>query len=219
MFDSFFKKKKPYEILNELKELDIYDETKFEKETLERIKDFKRSLKNVIDFCLDEGVQSKESENRIKSIIKEADDLKNKFNTIENEREETKKNIRVSVERGTEFVVNSHFYPPEYVFNLNKLEGMIVDIDEDKEKNPLFLDKKYDEFRIQIERDIEDFKALHAETIELIGKIDEKLSNKGKESPQAIIEIKEILFRKLQMGLIIEAKAELKKLRKEYKKI
>ena len=216
---SFFRKEKErpkHEVLNAVKAFDTYQDHSYEDETKEAVETFQQRLKNAVDEIIE--IPDNSYMEKVELITKEAVELSLRISKAKVQIEECKLSMRSSVEKGLQFVQSTNFYPPEYVFHINKIEGFITDLTEIREKNPLKSLNEFFEFRTQVEQDIQLFTELHQETIELIDKIDQKMTQKQKNETQNILEIKESLFRAIQMGELLRAKSDLKKLKKEYKR-
>lgn len=215
---SFFRKVKEtpkHEVLHALKMLDVYQNHDYEGKTAEEITEFQEKLHQTINRLIEEDHLLTEKAEEVK---KEAEVLQERLNNAHQQWENHKKSMKESVEKGLVFVQSTNFYPPEYVFHLNKIEGFITDMTELQQKDPLADANEFYAFRDQVEQDIAAFSALHQETIQLVQKIQQKVEQKQKQESQTILEIKESLFRALQMGNLVQARSDLKKLKKEIKR-
>lgn len=216
---SFFRKVKEtpkHEVLQALKAMDLPEEA-YEGKTAEEVQRFRETLQQTINDIIEEENNGMIRE-KVDFITTKRIALREKMEKAQNAWENHKETMRKSVEKGVEFVQTTNFYPPEYVFHLNKIEGFITDMTELQEKDPLASPDEFLDFCTQTEQDILLFTQLHQETILLMDKIDQKMTQKQKLETQAMIEIKESLFRALQMGHLLQARSDIKKLRKEYKR-
>lgn len=218
MFSFFGKAKEPpkHEVLQQLKALDVYQNHAYEDETEKAITQFQQNLYNTIDAIIETPDNSFTIQaDRMQA---EASALQEKLKEAIEQWEHHKQSMKETVEKGVAFVQSTNFYPPEYVFHLNKIEGFTIEMSELQEKNPLASANEFFEFRDQVERDIALFSELHQETIDLMQKIEQRMAQKQKAETQNMLEIKESLFRALQMGHLLQAKSDVKKLKKEVKR-
>lgn len=213
--NSFFKKEKQNEsekvvILKKLKEL--------RKICTENIKGNNKLKKefyfNQIDKLINELIEEKrddlayyrkelkESEESIRKIDKDIQVTKETW-------EEVKPEIEKIIKESVDFIGKTSFYPPEYAFDINKLKGDVLEIDEDLEEEEVIEIKEVKEKAETLQKNIESFKKVHKKTNELIEKI-EKQGTKNEE----VNDIKHELFVYLQQGKIRKAEKMLKKLKR-----
>lgn len=212
-------KEEQYQLLNQLREMAKLSEGQYIEETLELIQPFHVELTDCINAIIDRGLATEEMKERANRLLSKGEDMQKRLDAARVEWGKLKEEIEEVVEFGVAFIQGSNFYPPEYTFNINKLKGSTIEIDEHVQDNPLHDSNGYKELIVQVKTEIHEYRALHEETTELIEKIKKRKVQFGKEEKAEMLEIKEKLFRNLQMGQLGEVKKELKKLRKELKRM
>lgn len=212
MFFSFGNKKaleKKKQTIKEILELDTFKESEFADDTKSAIEKLRKEIDDCVEVIANSPIKDS-NEILIGEIKGKVKRLSIEINSSQLEYDRLYKDIELAVEKGVEYIDGTNFYPPEFVFNLNKLKGMLLEIEEIKKTNPLASSKEFEDFKKQVEDEIEEFKKMHEKTVALM-KLVENKKKENKAEPQEIIDIKEKLFRLLQFGKTKEAEEELKK--------
>lgn len=208
-----------YDLLRDLKALDVYVDHSFEGKTKDMVDVFQQKIVYLINQMIDTNKKNVTYwEKETTAIQLAATDLTQAFAEAHVSWDEQTRKIEQTVEESIRFVEEIRFYPPEYIFSINQLKGHLLDIEENKEKNPLQEEPAYEQLRTQVQKDLSDYHLLHQETVQMLEKIEKKKIQNKKAENNDIIETKERLYRHLQMGKLTQAKSELKKLTKAYKR-
>lgn len=212
MFFSFGNKKaleKKKQTIKEILELDTFKESEYTDETKSAVEKIRKEIDDCVEVVANSAIKDSNEIlfGEVKGKVKRLN-IEINSNVLEYDR--LYKDIELAVEKGVGYIAGTNFYPPEFVFNLNKLKGMLLEIEEIKKTNPLANLKEFKDFKEQVESEIEDFKKMHEKTVSLMELVESK-KKENKEEPQVIIDIKERLFRLLQFGKTKEAEEELKK--------
>lgn len=206
-----FKKRKIKENLNNLRTVEeLYkvknvvkeEKEKYEEDTYIELERLEKEMEKKINEILKNKEEVVDGQN----IKKEYEETIKKINKNKEEMEKEKDEVFQRTEKMLNQLLEIKFYPPDYIFELNMVRGLTMDIEENVRKNPI---KKveFEERTKNLEEQIEKYMKLHEEVLEFIKE------NEGTKEVD-IIEMKEELSRDLQMGRLEEIEEKLKKIKK-----
>ena len=219
-FSSSKKTNAKYEVsklLQQLKTLKNHPIDQYEYETKERLENRLLEIDELMaDILKDEQhKRTHEFKEKIKKMEEEQKALLHPDEDRVHQWAVKKKQFEELVAYGTEFVKQTNFYAPTYVFDINKLQGMIFDMDEalTKKNNPLLQLKEIDQKAKELKQNIDEFKELHQQTTAIISQIDAQLQA-GKLETEDMFDLKNELYVYLQQGNLKEAEKTLDKLKR-----
>lgn len=170
----------------------------YEEETKEIIEKQLKEAEEAIESILNNEKESYDEEKweKTKKEIEEAREI------FKKDREDVLKRTEIMLEK----LLAIHFYPPEYIMELQMVKGIAVNIEFWSEKNPL-IERNYENRIHELEKNIDKYIALHKQVVLFLEENKEKREN-------GILKIKDELTRNLQMGRLKEVEIRLKKLKK-----
>lgn len=194
---------------------------KVKENKVEKLYKLKRTLEEKELFYIDETkekitVLKEQVEKELEKALKKEEVSEDVFNTWGSYQEQIEKRKHELIEERElllkkceemlEKLLNVGFYPPEYIFELNMIRGIAVDMEEWQEKNQL-KEKDYEERIKKLDHDIDKFLKLHKEVADYFEATKDNMENKK-------LKEKDELARNLQMGRLKEVEIRLKKIKK-----
>ena len=167
-----FKKRKIKENLNNLRTVEeLYkvknvvkeEKEKYEEDTYIELERLEKEMEKKINEILKNKEEVVDGQN----IKKEYEETIKKINKNKEEMEKEKDEVFQRTEKMLNQLLEIKFYPPDYIFELNMVRGLTMDIEENVRKNPI---KKveFEERTKNLEEQIEKYMKLHEEVLEFI---------------------------------------------------
>ena len=177
-----------YKLKGELKEVS----EKYQAETRKEFDEIGKEIEKEIKSLLED--KNHKANQKLEEKIKE----KLKKNTEEMEKEKEELNQRV--EKMLKKIIEIRFYPPEFIFELNMIKGLVIEMEDNIENNPL-IKIEYEERTNKLEKEIDRYLMLHEEVLKLVREETENMD---------FIKLKEELSRDLQMGRLDDVERKIK---------
>lgn len=197
--------------MRQLKALKVYDENGYVRETKEVIIAFNQKVDLEIERVLE--MTDKKEEEDIQVIFQEGESLQNRMKTSHQTIDNLLHTLENQLRYVTDFLENTHFYPPQFALDNNKLSGMIVEIKDRRHRNPFLEIKHYQTFGESLVKQVEVFQKKHREVTTLIEEIEQKWGDYPESRKQEVLEKKQQLFLTLHKGEIEEVDQQKKNLR------
>ncbi|MCU7666907.1 hypothetical protein [Bacillus thuringiensis] len=154
------------------------NEKKMNKEEVQQIK---KNIEETLEQALDGNLDDKTLEKNIEKINYSLQDVKNKTKLAFEKKDELIKKINYEVGRFKTFLSTNVFYPKEFLFTANRLEGKVIDLQETKPEklSSLINDIEKELFRFQ--NDLKEFFKLHNKLKSFIANTPELTGNDKQE--------------------------------------
>lgn len=194
--------------LMQLKKLKKYDENGYEGETQEKIIAFHEKVNKEIESCFsNEGnVQTEDLQKEFEQLSKEIQDSIKK-------REQEIASLTEKKEFIMHYLDSTNFYPHYFALDNNKLSGMILEMEEQKKTNPLFVFPDFLLFGEDLYQKVTEFQEQHKVVVDILEKMEHQKEDYPANKKKRIMEMKNELFLSLHNGKIKEVKKYTKELR------
>ncbi|MFP3725660.1 hypothetical protein U8V72_10710 [Priestia filamentosa] len=168
-------------------------EQKMNKEEMKRIH---KEIEELLEAVLNHEIQDDILDSKVEELKISLEDIKEKTKKEYDKKEELIKDINYEVDRFKSFLSTNVFYPKEFVFIANRLQGNIIDLNEAKPEKLPSLIKEVNSNLYDFKKGLKDFFRLHT-----------KLRAFIKNTPELTGNDKQQIYFLLQNGKLEEAES------------
>ena len=198
--------------LIEIRKIKLYNKDGYEEETKEKIGKLEEKIDNCIDIILKEE-EEKDIDKAIEDIKREWEELRGKMKICHLEIDKLISELEEKKDYIAEYLSQTNFYPFQFALDNNKLSGIIVELKENRKKNPFLDTRSYETFATELYEKVLDFQHLHQTVVKLIEQVEGEKENYPTSKYKRVMEVKNDLYLYLHKGDSENTKKYIKELR------